>query len=108
MIDNEDYDTFTINYFEIDWDLEGDKLICTNAHNTNLFKAKPENLYINWAAAMQVQFHVCDLDQNFQGDMKQWAKEYLRHFVTQARKRSEDMIIKFVKPFEKYIDEQGI
>ena len=105
MIDNEDYDTFTINYFEIDWDLEGDKLICTNAHNTNLFKAKPENLYINWAAAMQVQFHVCDLDQNFQGDMKQWAKEYLRHFVTQARKRSEDMIIKFVKPFEKYIDE---
>jgi len=53
---------------------------------------------------MQVQFHVCDLDQSFQGDMKQWAKEYLKHFVTQARKRSEDMIKKFVKPFEKYID----
>lgn len=104
MIDNEDYNTFTINYFEIDWDLEGDKLICKNAHKSNLFKSKPENLYINWAAAMQVQFHVCDLDQSFQGDMKKWAKEYLKHFVTQARKRSEDMIKKFVKPFEKYID----
>lgn len=104
MIDNEDYDTFTINYFEIDWDLEAEKLFCKNANNSNLFKATPKNLYINWAAAMQVQFHVCDLDQNFRGDMKQWAKEYLKHFVTQARKRSEDMITKFVKPFEKYID----
>lgn len=104
MIDNDDYDVLTINYFEIDWDLEDDKLICRDAHNVNLFKSNPENLYINWAAAMQVQFHVCDLDQTFQGDMKQWAKEYLKHFVTQAKKRADDMIEKFVKPFEKYID----
>lgn len=103
MIDNEEYDIFTINYFEIDWILSDDKLICMNAHNANLFKSNPENLYINWAAAMQVQFHVCDLDQTFQGNMKQWAKSYIKHFVTQAKKRSDDMIFKFVKPFEKYI-----
>lgn len=103
MIDNDDYNTFTINYFEVDWDLENDKLVCKNAHKSNLFKAKPENLYINWAAAMQVQFHVCDLDQIFNGNMKQWAKEYLKHFVSQAKKRSNDMITKFVKPFEKYL-----
>lgn len=35
---------------------------------------------------MQVQFHVCDLDQNFNGNMKLWVKEYLKHFVTQAKK----------------------
>lgn len=104
-LDNEDFETFTINYFEIDWLLEDDKLVCKEAFNANLFKANPENLYINWAAAMQVQFHVCDLDQTFTGDMKDWAKAYLKHFVTQAKKRADDMIKKFVKPFEKYIEE---
>lgn len=103
-LDNDDFDTFTINYFEIDWVLEEDKLVCVDAFNTNLFKSNPEHLYINWAAAMQVQFHVCDLDQSFKGDMKDWAKAYLKHFVTQAKKRAEDMIIKFVVPFEKYIE----
>jgi len=103
MIDNNEFDTFTINYFEIDWDLQGDKLICKSAHNSNIFKATPEQLYINWAAAMQVQFHVCNLDQSFQGGKEQWARAYLKHFVTQARKRSVDMITKFDKPFEKYM-----
>jgi len=51
----------------------------------------------------RLQFHVCDLDQNFSGGMEKWAKTYLKHFVTQAKKRANDMITKFVKPFEKYI-----
>jgi Restriction endonuclease HincII len=52
---------------------------------------------------MQIQFHVCDLDQIFRGSMEFWAKTYLKHFVKQAKKRADDMIEKFVKPFEKYI-----
>jgi len=36
---------------------------------------------------------------------QEWAKLYLKHFVTQARRRSEEMIKKFVKPFEKYIED---
>ena len=103
MIDNEEFDSFTINYFEVDWELEKEKLVCKNAHFANLFKCKPDNLYINWAAAMQLQFHVCDLDQTFEGNMEDWAKTYLKHFVTQAKKRANDMITKFVKPFEKYL-----
>jgi len=103
MIDNEEFDTFTINYFEIDWLLEDDKLVCKDAHIANLFKAKPDDLYINWASGMQIQFHVSDLEQSFLGTMEEWAKEYLTHFVTQAKKRADSMIIKFVKPFEKYI-----
>ena len=104
MIDNKEFDNFSINYFEIDWILENENLVCKDAHFASLFKCNPSSLYINWAAAMQLQFHVCDLDQEFEGSREEWAISYLKHFVTQAKKRSEDMIIKFVKPFEKYIN----
>lgn len=104
MLDNKEFNNFTINYFEIDWELENDKLVCKDTHFACLFKAQPNELYINWAAAMQIQFHVCDLDQTFNGNMENWAKSYLKHFVKQAKKRADDMIEKFVKPFEKYIE----
>jgi type II restriction enzyme len=104
MIDNKEFDNFTINYFEIDWVLENDYLICKDTHFAYLFNSNPADLYINWAAAMQIQFHVCNLDQTFSGTREQWAKLYLKHFVTQAKKRADDMITKFVKPFEKYIE----
>jgi type II restriction enzyme len=103
MLDNKEFNNFTINYFEIDWLLDNDKLVCQDTHFACLFKAEPNKLYINWAAAMQIQFHVSDLDQSFVGNMESWAKSYLKHFVTQAKKRADDMIKKFVKPFEKYI-----
>ncbi|MDR2585293.1 MAG: HincII family type II restriction endonuclease [Prevotellaceae bacterium] len=103
MLDNKEFDNFTINYFEIDWLLENDKLSCQNAHFGCLFNANPTDLYINWAAAMQIQFHVCDLDQTFKSEREEWSREYLKHFVTQAKRRADDMITKFVKPFEKYI-----
>ena len=103
MIDNKEFDSFSINYFEIDWTLENDLLVCKDAHFAALFKSNPFDLYINWAAAMQIQFHVCDLDQNFKANTEKWAREYLKHFVTQAKKRAGDMIKKFVKPFEKYV-----
>lgn len=104
MLDNQEFDNFTINYFEIDWELVWNDLVCRNAHKAELFKSQPEELYINWAAAMQLQFHVCDLWQEFTGDRKQWAKAYIKHFVTQAKRRADEMIIKFVRPFERYID----
>lgn len=104
MLDNKEFDNLSINYFEVDWLLENDKLVCKGAHFVNLFKSIPANLYINWAAAMQIQFHVCNLDQNFKGTIEEWAKTYLKHFVSQVYRRSENMIEKFAKPFEKYID----
>lgn len=104
MLDNNEFDTLSINYFEVDWLLEEDKLVCKDAHFVNLFKSIPENLYINWAAAMQIQFHVCNLDQDFKDTIEEWAKTYLKHFVAQVYRRSEYMIEKYAKPFEKYID----
>ncbi len=103
MIDNKEFDNISINYFEVDWILENDKLVCKNAHYINLFKSLPGNLYINWAAAMQIQFHVCDMDQDFTGTIEEWTKLYLKHFIEQVYKRSNYMIEKYAKPFEKYI-----
>ncbi|WP_250632512.1 HincII family type II restriction endonuclease [Rhodoflexus caldus] len=103
MIDNQEFDNFTINYIEIDWELENEQLVCRDVHFACLFKTLPDTLYINWAAAMQIQFHVSDLEQNFEGSMEEWARAYLKHFVNQANKRAADMIERFVKPFEKYL-----
>jgi Restriction endonuclease HincII len=103
MIDNQEFDNFSLNYVEIDWTLENQFLVCENAHSAALFSANPATLYINWAAAMQIQFHVCDLDQSFQESRAIWAKEYLRHFTAEARNRANYMIRKFAIPFEKYL-----
>lgn len=104
MLDNKEFNNLSINYLELDWLLEKNKLVCNEAHYVELFKALPENLYINWAAAMQIQFHVCNLDQDFKGTIKEWTKAYLKHFVNQVYRRSEYMIEKYAKPFERYIN----
>lgn len=103
MLDNKEFDTLGINYIEIDWQLDGKFLVCEDAHFGNLFKENPTNLYINWAAAMQIQFHVSDLEQDYKKNLENWAKDYLRHFVGEAKNRAKTMINKFVKPFEKYL-----
>lgn len=105
MFDNDEFETISIDYVEIDWREEGELLRCVDAHYANLFKAVPsaDNLYINWAAAMQIQFHVCDLDQSWGGTRKEWAHEYLRTFVHSAEHRIQVMHEKFVEPFLKYI-----
>ncbi|MBR5695205.1 MAG: HincII family type II restriction endonuclease [Paludibacteraceae bacterium] len=103
MIDNAEYDSFAINYVEIDWREQENSLKCTNAHHANIFKSNPINLYINWAAAMQIQFHVSDLEQDWNNSKRDWAYEYIRMFVQSAKQRCDRMLEMYVKPFEKYI-----
>lgn len=45
-----------------------------------------------------------EIDQDFKGTIEEWAKTYLKHFVAQVYRRSEYVIEKSAKPFEKYID----
>lgn len=104
MIDNVEYDSINIDYIEVDWVENKDKLMCVNIHHAALFKAHPEELYINWAAAMQIQFHVCDLDQSWSGTKEQWAKHYLKVFVDSAERRCQKMRDMYITPFLKYID----
>lgn len=103
MIDNEEYDNIGIDYVEVDWVEEHDVLRCIDAHHGDLFKAQPETLYINWAAAMQLQFHVRDLDQSWNGTREEWARHYLKVFVHSAEARCEKMREEYVIPFLKYI-----
>ena len=103
MIDNNEYDSFSINYVEIDWKEHEKTLECTNAHHANIFMSNPMELYINWAAAMQIQFHVSDLNQNWNNTKQDWAYEYIRMFVRSAKQRCDRMLEMYVKPFEKYM-----
>ncbi len=103
MLDNEDFDSVGINYVEIDWQEQGDCLGCADAHYANLFKANPTELYINWAAAMQIQFHVADLDQSWSESVERWSKEYIRMFVDSAQRRCNKMREEYIIPFLKYI-----
>ena len=104
MIDNEEYDSINIDYVEIDWVENDSYLKCMTAHHGDLFKANPEELYINWAAAMQVQFHVCELDQTWNGTKEEWARCYIKVFVTSAEQRCKKMHEMYVLPFLKYIN----
>lgn len=103
MIDNDDYTSVGIKYLEIEWLEDGDNLKCTGANWKDLFKSEPNTLYINWAAALQIQFHVSALNQSFKGSREQWAREYLTAFVHSAEHRCDKMYETYVKPFKKYI-----
>jgi type II restriction enzyme len=99
MLNSKQYDTHSITYVGIDWALEDTFLVCKDVFIRSLFKADPKKLYINWAAALQIQFHVNNLDQSFSGTAEEWCREYLKNFVGQAKNRSNYMNEKYVKPF---------
>lgn len=103
MIDNKEYENISIDYVEIDWRENGKVLKCEDAHHADLFLSNPSELYINWAAAMQIQFHVCDLNQSWKGTKQEWAKAYLKEFVNSARKRCKKMRDTYITPFLPYI-----
>lgn len=103
MIDNDEFESINIDYVEVDWIEDGENLKCVNAHHGDLFKANPETLYINWAAGLQVQFHVCDLDQSWHGTKEEWVHHYLKVFVDSAEHRCRYMREQYITPFMKYI-----
>lgn len=104
MLRDKKFDTHDITYIGISWKIEDDYLVCKGVSIKQLFKTKPKDLYINWAAAMQIQFHVDKLTQNFEGSTRDWCESYLKRFVIQANDRSDKMKERFVKPYIKYIE----
>ncbi len=103
MIDNKEYENISIDYVEINWRENGKVLKCEDAYHADLFLSNPSDLYINWAAAMQIQFHVCDLSQSWKGTKQEWAKAYLKAFVNSAKKRCKRMLDTYITPFLPYI-----
>lgn len=103
MLEYEEFDTINIIYILISWELIDGKLTSTGICIKELFKATPENLYINWAAALQIQFHVDKLDQNYHSNIEGWCKQYLKYFVEQGEKRTRTMRRTFIDPFTNYL-----
>jgi type II restriction enzyme len=103
MLDTQRFDAHDITYVGVTWVESGDSLTCTDVAIRSLFKAPPETLYINWAAALQIQFHVEKLPQNYSGSVRDWCVGYLRSFVDSARRRAAKMDEEFVQPFLKYL-----
>ncbi len=98
LINKKDFN-FDINYIGIDWILENEHLIIKNVDVIDFFKITPSALYINWAAALQIQFHLSNIDQSFEGDKNEWAIEFLSVFVKSAENRIKVQQEKFINPF---------
>lgn len=100
MLESQEFDVHDIYYFEVQWQLDGDALRCVDSCSRSLFRTDPSKLYINWAAAMQIQFHVHTLNQDYTDNKEAWCRAFLRVFVKQAKDRIETMERKFVNAFE--------
>lgn len=104
ILDEGSVEGFDIIYLGICWKEEGVNLRCLNCVHKSLFAKDPSGIYINWAAAMQIQFTVEDLEQDYSGSREDWARSFLQTFTEQARKQSEKMIDKYVNPYLRHIE----
>lgn len=77
---------FDIVYVGVSWTVEDQTLRGNEISVVSLFKMDPK-LYVNWAAAEQIQFHPHLARQEFKGPREQWAKEFLEHFVESLERR---------------------
>ena len=107
LLENEDYASLNIFYIAINWLYDGGSQVCESFEIINLFKIPPnkENLYINWAAALQVQFHATDVEQTYSNskNKRSWCLDYLNYYINSAKSRISYMESKFIEPFEKYL-----
>jgi type II restriction enzyme len=90
---------FDVVYVGVSWVIKGETLQASQVSVVSLFKMKPQ-VYINWAAAEQIQFHPHLAEQDFKGTREDWAREYLLHFVSSLEKRikkQEQRLERFTK-----------
>jgi len=100
ILKHKEYNTFNITYIGIDWKEENNELVCKEAFVKELFKCPPSELYINWSAALQIQFHVHNLNQSYSGTIENWALEFLKHFVEKAKTRIAKMEKDWIEKYE--------
>jgi len=103
MRDNAEYGSFGVTYVGIDWEAQGEELVCRRAYYKRLFLTPPAKLYINWTAGYQIQVHLAALDQSFTGTVADWTLAYLQHYVAAARGWLGKAEAKHITPFLKYL-----
>ena len=78
---------FDIIYVGIKWTANGKRLVCDEVSVKSLTRLPPDELYINWAAARQIQFHPFSVDQSYTKSGIHWANEYIEVFCDQLEQR---------------------
>jgi type II restriction enzyme len=77
---------FDIVYVSVKFDPATSTLDCTEVRTVSIFKvASP--LYINWAAAEQVQFVPHKVDQDYQDSKEHWARAFLQTFCDSLERK---------------------
>lgn len=82
---------FDIIYVGVSWVEVHGNLRASSVHPISLFKMNPK-VYINWAAAEQIQFHPHSALQNYEGSREEWGVEFLQHFTESLEKRIEKQV----------------
>lgn len=103
MITTNDFNSVVITYIGIRWQRISNKLICKESYIKDLFRIPPNELYINWSAALQIQFKVDSVSQSFAGNTRLWCRKYLEFFLGSAIDREKKFRKSFIQPFEKYL-----
>lgn len=83
----EDRLAFRIFYVAIKWQASKSRLTCCDTRVVSLTRIAPASLYINWAAARQIQFHPFDAPQTYRRDELEWAHDFLSVYCNQLEKR---------------------
>lgn len=87
VLESEKFLPFEIIYIGVKWRASKSELECSEVRLISLTEINPANLYINWAAALQIQFHPFDVVTDYEEDGLSWARDYLRNFCSQLEKR---------------------
>jgi type II restriction enzyme len=80
---------FEVLYVGVKWDREQTVLRCVDIKTISIMKIDPRNIYINWVAAQQIQFHPFDVNQDYEGTRREWCQAYLRKFCESLEERIE-------------------
>lgn len=79
-------------------EFEGRKMLrAEECRAIDLFKIDPRAVYINWSAALQIQFHPLEVEQDFNGSAKEWLGGFLESYARSLEHRSNKQILEVTK-----------
>ena len=78
---------FEIIYVGIKWIASRSDLECSEVRVVSLTEINPVDLYINWSAALQIQFHPFEIATSYKKDGLSWARDFLENFCVQLERR---------------------
>lgn len=103
MLETGNFDSHDVTYVGVYWHEESDLLKVDLVATCELFKIPPPMLYINWSAALQIQFKVSAVPQSYGGSVRDWCGEFLEHFLKSAKARELHFRSEFVLPYETFL-----